>query len=67
MKRTDGLVQCRCKEWRTPEDLCSDGSCIYCEDVVLDDDEPTEFELAFDVNDLADGYVLDDDDEEEDW
>lgn len=71
----DGLIQCRCKEWRKPEEMCMDSTCIYCEDVNTQDEEPAinelepnDFELAFDVNDLADGYeVEDDDDGENEW
>jgi len=75
MKRTDGLVQCKCREWRTPEDLCNDGTCVYCEyaepeevEPSLDDLERHEFEGAWDLENLADGYVDPDDDEEgHDW
>lgn len=77
MKRTDGLVQCKCREWRKPEELCMDSTCIYCEDVEPsgDEDIPSledlldeELDMTWDLNHLPDGYMVDDDDEfEHDW
>lgn len=75
MKRTDGLIQCKCKEWRKPEEICNDGTCVYCEDVESEEKEPSvdellddEFNLLLDLENVADAYMVDDDDEfEHDW
>lgn len=46
MKKFDKeLVRCKCNELRSPDDMCSDGTCVYCEfsdeveDENMDDDE----------------------------
>ena len=77
MKRTDGLIQCKCKEWRKPEEMCMDFSCIYCEDTEVEEEPELTLEdleidfkddMGWDLESIADGYVDPDDDEDgHDW
>ena len=67
MKNNTNKVLCKCKEWVEKEDLCTDGTCVYCEHVDFEpeDDEPTLDEYIQDLGvNLADGYVDYEDDDE---